>query len=116
MQRRREELGAAQTIVDEEADRFMAWLSARMVVPTLASLRAQADSISRLELEKAMRRFGVLDDRERQVMESLASGIVNKLLHQPTVRLKQEAASGDATSYTEALRFLFGLDTTAHGA
>ncbi len=93
MQRRREELGATQTIVDEEADRFMAWLSARMVVPTLASLRAQADSISRLELEKAMRRFGVLDDRERQVMESLASGIVNKLVA-PTDGASQ-AGSGE---------------------
>jgi glutamyl-tRNA reductase len=116
MQRRREELGAAQRIVDEETDRFMGWLGSRMVVPTLASLRAQADSISQNELAKAMRRFGAPSDREREVMESLASGIVNKLLHQPTVRLKQEAANGDATSYAEALRYLFGLDTNAHGA
>jgi glutamyl-tRNA reductase len=116
LERRREELGAAQLIVDQETERFMGWVSSRTVVPTLASLRAQADSISQSELAKAMRRFGTLDDREREVMESLASGIVNKLLHQPTVRLKQEAANGDATSYAEALRFLFGLDTNAHGA
>jgi glutamyl-tRNA reductase len=116
LERRREELGAAQLIVDQETERFMGWVSSRTVVPTLASLRAQADSISQSELAKAMRRFGALDDREREVMESLASGIVNKLLHQPTVRLKQEAANGDATSYAEALRFLFDLDTNAHGA
>ena len=114
--RRREEIGAVKVIVAEETTRFLAWLSARSVVPTLNSLRAQADSIGRDELEKALRRLPGLDQRSREVVESMVSGIVNKLLHQPTVRLKREAAQGDAQPYAEALQFLFGLDGSPHGS
>ena len=114
LQRRRGELGAVQCIVDEETARFMAWLASRSVVPTLNRLRAQADTISRAELDKAMRRLPALGEREREVVEALAAGIVNKLLHEPTVRLKHEAAQGNGLSYAEALQFLFGLDH--HGA
>ena len=63
-----------------------------------------------------MRQLRTLDERERAVVESLAASFVNKLLHQPTVRLKQEAAQGNGAAYAEALQFLFGLDTSAHGA
>jgi glutamyl-tRNA reductase len=114
--RRREEIGAVKGIVAEETTRFLAWLSARSVVPTLNRLREQADSIGRDELEKALRRLPGLDQRSREVVESMVSGIVNKLLHQPTVRLKHEAAQGDAQAYAEALQFLFGLDGGAHGS
>jgi glutamyl-tRNA reductase len=116
VQRRRDELGAVERIVAEEATRFLQWLSARAVVPTLKGLRAQADSIGRDELQKALRRLPDLPQREREVVESLVSGIVNKLLHQPTVRLKHEAAQGNAHGYAEALQFLFGLDGSAHGS
>ena len=116
VQRRREELGAVQAIVDMEVQRFVDWLAARAVVPTLSSLRALADSISRAELDKAMRRLGGLDEREREAVELLATSIVNKLLHQPTIRLKHEAARGNASSYADALRYLFDLDASAHGA
>ncbi len=114
--RRRDEVGAVEAIVAEEMTRFLAWLSARAVVPTLNRLRAQADSIGRDELAKALRRLPGLDERDREVVELMVSGIVNKLLHQPTVRLKHEAAQGDAQAYTEALQFLFGLDGSVHGA
>ena len=110
LQARHEELAAAQRIVSEETEEFMGWMASRSVVPTLSRLRSHADSISRAELEKAMRRLGSLSQRDREVVEALATGIVNKLLHQPTVRLKQEAAEGNGTQYAEALRFLFDLD------
>ncbi len=116
VQRRRTEIGAVQAIVDEETTRFLQWLSARTVVPTLNQLRARADTIGRDELDKALRRLPALGEREREVVTALAMGIVNKLLHQPTVQLKQAAAQGDAGVYAEALQVLFGLDMGAHGS
>ena len=95
--RRQAEIEAVQAIVEDEVNRFMAWLASRSVVPTLNQLRAQADQISRLEVDKALRHLSTLDEHGRAVVESLAASIVNKLLHQPTVRLKREAANGDAS-------------------
>lgn len=109
MERRREELGVVEMIVAEETERFLGWLSARSVVPTINRLREQAEGIGRGELERVMRRLPALGEREREAVESLASGIINKLLHEPTVRLKQEAVQGNALEYAEALQFLFGL-------
>jgi glutamyl-tRNA reductase len=112
LMRRREEVIAVEKIVDLEAERYLSWLSTRAVVPTLNRLREHAELISRAEIDRAMRRLPGLDDREREVVASLAAGIVNKLLHQPTVRLKQEAVGGNGAAYAEALQFLFGLETS----
>jgi glutamyl-tRNA reductase len=113
LERRREEILPVQRIIDEEVVKFMAWFAARAVVPTMNQLRAQAEQIRRGEFDKAMKRLPSLSERDRAVVESMAMSIVNKLLHQPTVRLKQEAASGDPQPYTDALRVLFDLDAGA---
>ena len=110
LERRRAEVVSVQGIVAEEAERYMAWLSARAVVPTLSRLREHAEIISRAEVDRVMRRHPELGAREREVVESLASGIVNKLLHQPTVRLKQQATGANGTAYAEALQYLFDLE------
>ncbi|HSH81050.1 MAG TPA: glutamyl-tRNA reductase [Herpetosiphonaceae bacterium] len=114
LRRRRDELGSVQGIVDEETARFMQWLHSRSVMPTLNQLRGMAEGIGRTELDRAFRRLGGLDQREREVVEALAMAIVNKLLHQPTIRLKQEAAQGNGAEYAEALQVLFGLDGGSH--
>lgn len=113
LERRREEFLPVQHIIDEEVNKFMAWLSARAVMPTMNQLRARAEQIRRGEVEKAMKRLPLLSERDRAVVESMAMSIVNKLLHQPTVRLKQEAVLGDPQPYTDALRVLFNLDIGA---
>ena len=113
LQRRRGELGSVRQIVDEEASRFAEWLQARSVMPTLNRFRAMAEGIGRAELDRAFRRLNELDQREREVVEGMAMAIVNKLLHQPTVRLKHEAAQGNGAEYAGALQSLFGLDDGA---
>ncbi len=55
-------------------------------------------------------RLARLSERERQAVESVTTQIVNKLLHLPTVRLKEAAAGAHGGEYAEALRHLFGLD------
>jgi glutamyl-tRNA reductase len=108
--RRRDEFQAAQTIVEAETTKFMRWLGARSVVPTINELRAHAERIRQNEVAKALRRMGPLSEREQQTIEALTQGIVNKLLHQPTVRLKEYASDGSALAYATALHELFGLE------
>jgi len=106
---RRSEAERAEAIVAAEADKFHEWQASLEIVPAIASLRARAESIREAELRKAEGMLGRLDDAERRAVESITSQIVNKLLHLPTVRLKQAAAAADGVVYAEAVRHLFGL-------
>jgi glutamyl-tRNA reductase len=106
---RRLEARKAESIVAAEADAFRAWQASLDVVPAIASLRARADEIREAELRHAESRLGQLTEPQRQAVEALASRIVDKLLHLPTVRMKQAAAAADGVVYAEAVRHLFGL-------
>ena len=106
---RREEAVRAEAIVSEEADGFRAWQLSLDVVPAIASLRARAESIRRAELERAEGRLASLSPSQRRAVEALTSQIVAKLLHQPTVRMKEAAAAADGVLYADAVRHLFGL-------
>ena len=102
---RRREAERAEAIVAEEAERFRAWQASLDVVPTIASLRARAEEIRSAELSKAN-----LSEREREAVESITTQILNKLLHLPTVRMKEAAAAADGVLYADAVRHLFGLE------
>jgi glutamyl-tRNA reductase len=106
---RRSEAERAEAIVAAEAEKFHEWQASLEIVPAIASLRARAESIREAELRKAEGMLGRLDEAERRAVESITSQIVNKLLHLPTVRLKQAAAAADGVIYAEAVRHLFGL-------
>jgi glutamyl-tRNA reductase len=106
---RRREAERAEAIVAEEAERFRAWQASLDVVPAIASLRARAEEIRTAELRKAEGRLDRLSESERSVVEAVTTQIVNKLLHLPTVRMKQAAAAADGVLYADAVRHLFGL-------
>ncbi len=108
---RRREAARAEAIVAEEAERFREWQASREVVPAIASLRAWAEEIRAAELERARGRLG-LSKTQEDAVESVTAQIVAKLLHLPTVRLKEAAAGADGGSYAQALRHLFGLGET----
>ncbi len=101
---RRREAGKAEALVAAEAERFRAWQASLDVVPAIASLRARAEEIRRAELDK----LNGLDEQERRTIETVTTQILNKLLHLPTVRMKQ-AAAAEGPGYAEALRHLFDL-------
>jgi glutamyl-tRNA reductase len=109
---RRREAARAEAIVAAEAERFRKWHASREVVPEIASLRAWAEEIRAAELERARARLGLSEDQHAAV-ESVTAQIVAKLLHLPTVRLKEAAAGANGGSYAEAVRHLFGLDDPA---
>ena len=87
------EFAKAEAIAVAEATRYREWLATRDVVPAIASLRERAEQIRRGELAKASGWLGGLSERDRDAVESLTNQIVNKLLHEPIVRLKEAAAA-----------------------
>jgi len=106
---RLKEASRAEAIVVDEAEGFREWLASRGVVPEIASLRARAEEIRAGELDRARGTLARLSERERLAVESLTSQIVNKLLHLPTVRMKEAAAGAEGASYAHTVRHLFGL-------
>ncbi len=107
---RQKEALKAEEIIAEEFGAIERWLKSLEVIPTITALRAKADEIRRLEVNKAMARLGGLGLEERELVEGLASAIVNKLLHSPLVVLKDEANSSNGALYVETVRRLFDLD------
>jgi glutamyl-tRNA reductase len=104
---RRAEAERAEQLVAEEAERFRSWRASLDVVPAIASLRARAEEIRSAELAKV---DGKVSDDERRTLESVTAQILNKLLHLPTVRMKEAAVSSDGAAYADAVRHLFGLE------
>jgi glutamyl-tRNA reductase len=92
---REAEFAQAEAITVAEAARFREWLAARDVAPLIASIRERADEIRRGELARASGRLAGLSENERKAVESLTNQIVNKLLHEPIVRLKEAAAAAE---------------------
>jgi glutamyl-tRNA reductase len=92
---RRGEATKAEEIVAGEGARFREWLASLEAVPAITSLRERAEAIRRGELAKASPRLVGLSDRERHAVESLTNQIVNKLLHQPIMRLKEVGLEDD---------------------
>jgi glutamyl-tRNA reductase len=106
---RRAEAVRAERVVAGEAERFREWQSSLAVVPAIASLRALAEEIRSHELERSRARLGRLAESDRRLVESVTAQIVNKLLHEPTVRMKEAAVTADGVVYAEVVRHLFGL-------
>jgi glutamyl-tRNA reductase len=104
---RRAEAARGEQLVAEEAARFSSWRASLDVVPAIASLRARAEEIRSAELAKV---DGRVSDAERRTLESVTAQILNKLLHLPTVRMKEAAVSADGAAYADAVRHLFGLE------
>jgi glutamyl-tRNA reductase len=106
---REREVVRAERIVAEEVVRMSDWLAGLAVVPTIARLRGAVEGIREAELVRLDGRLAELSDAQRAEVEQLTAAIVNKILHVPTVRLKELAAERDAYLYVDALQRLFDL-------
>jgi glutamyl-tRNA reductase len=105
----------AEVLVSEEVGRYIRQRAVRDQVPVLAQLRARAEQIRRAELERAMGNLGTpLSPEQAKVIEAMTSAIVNKMLHQPTAKLRA-VQSGDS-ELADAAAELFGLDGAARKA
>jgi glutamyl-tRNA reductase len=104
---------AVRRIVAAELSSFRKADRAASVVPTVVALRAKAASVVEAELARLERRLGDLDQKTRQEIAQSMGRIADKLLHGPTVRVKELAGTPGADSYETALRVLFELDPEA---
>lgn len=106
----------AEAMIEEEARLFSVWMRTRRVAPVISSLRRRAEAIRQRELEKALARLPAMDEGQREVVAAMSRAIVKKLLHEPIVRLKGEAALGNGEAAVAALEELFGLESGDDGA
>jgi glutamyl-tRNA reductase len=115
LKERRTHAQDAERIIESELAGIVAWSRGQGVVPTIKRLRQKGDSIARAEVEKAFQRLRSLGatDTMRPALDALADAVVGKLLHGPTVALKQGATSDDGWPLVDAARRLFALDDTA---
>ncbi|MEU4685354.1 glutamyl-tRNA reductase [Streptomyces xinghaiensis] len=105
-----------RTIVSEEVAAFGAAQRAAHITPTVVALRTMAADVVRSEMARLNGRLPGLDDKERAEITQTVRRVVDKLLHAPTVRVKQLAGEPGGAGYADALRELFDLDPKAVAA
>ena len=109
-------LTLVRDIVDEEVSQFRAVRRANQVTPTVVALRAQGQDVVDSELSRLRGRLpDDLDDRSREEIARAMRRVADKLLHRPTVRVKELAVEPDGEAYEAALRELFDLDPKPAG-
>lgn len=106
---REREVGAVRALVADEVRRWIDDVTAREVAPLVSALHSRAEAVRVGELERYRSRLDGLDARAREAVEAVTRGIVGKLLHDPTVRLKDVAGTAKGERLAEALRDLFDL-------
>ena len=110
-QRREQEAERVALIVDDEVHKFQTWWEALRIIPTLADLRRQSESLRERELSRTLKRLQHFSAADQEVITALSKSLVNKLLHNPVTRLKGEGKPADIQS----LRWLFRLDGNLEG-
>jgi glutamyl-tRNA reductase len=100
----------ARQLVDQEVDRFSAWLASLDVVPTIAALRTLGEDVVQQVLRENEPRWESLSDADRERVSVLARAVVQRMLHEPTLRLKGAVEGDNSYVYVQALRELFGLE------
>ncbi|HJT20610.1 MAG TPA: glutamyl-tRNA reductase [Nitrospira sp.] len=102
----------AERMVQEEVSVVRHWLQSLEVTPTIVALKSRVEDIKRAEFEKIVGRLSNLSVQERELVEAMASSIVNKLIHHTMVTLKTEVSSADGAAFVEAARRFFNLVET----
>jgi glutamyl-tRNA reductase len=106
---RRQEVVNVRRVITDELERYRLERSAREVAPLITALRARGEDVRLGELNRFRSRLGALDPETREAIEALSKGIVNKLLHDPTVVVKDSAGTARGELYADALAALFEL-------
>jgi glutamyl-tRNA reductase len=104
---------SVRRIVTDEVGAYLAKQRADRVAPTVVALRARAQQVVDVELNRLLGRLPDVDERVARELRTTVERVVDKLLHAPTVRVKELAEEPGGDSYAEALRELFALDPSA---
>lgn len=107
LEARRQHVGAARAVVDGEIERYQSASSARQVAPLIGGLHGWANGVRATELERYASRLAAMTDGDRETVEALSRSLVAKILHQPTVTLKDAAGTAKGDRLADAVRELF---------
>jgi len=110
LERRRSEMPTAEQLIAGEVTRYWDWLAGLSAVPVLRAMRDRMEEVRRRELADAMRRLQSLTPDQRAAVEELSRSLMNKFLHEPSVRLRSAAANGRGLAVIDTVRYLFGLE------
>ncbi len=109
IEQRSHEADHVRAIVHDEVERFVVEHTARQAAPLVAALHERGEQIRSAELDRFAHKLAGLDPAQRAAVEALTKGIVAKLLHQPSVRLKDDAGTPQGERNAAAVRDLFDL-------
>jgi glutamyl-tRNA reductase len=110
LESRRSNLPTAEQLIGRETERYWDWLAGLAAVPVVTDLRDQIERVRAREVSEALKRLGHLSAEDRETVEQLSRSMMNKFLHEPSVRLKSAAANGRGLGVVDAARYLFGLE------
>ena len=110
LERREEDIPAAREIIAEEVQRFWDWVAGLAAVPVVREVRDEMDRLRSTELAAALKRIGPLSPEQADAIEQFSKSLMNKFLHEPSVRLKAAAANGRGLGVVDAARYLFALE------
>lgn len=111
--RREAAVPQVEEIVAEETEAILEWLRGREVAPLIHQLRRRARVVAEAEARRTLRKLEGLDEREERLVVQMARRIANKMIHEPTVRLKAQATNGEQEAGLEMLAEIFGLGIDA---
>ncbi len=106
------EVPSVEAVVEEEVADFGRRFRELEVEPLVAEMRRQAEIVRAQELTRVFRDLGDVDPETAERIEHLSRALVKKILHEPTVRLRERAGAGEAEEVAAAVRELFGLDSS----
>jgi glutamyl-tRNA reductase len=115
LRERKRQAQQAESLVEREVAKFADRLRSLEVVPTIVSLREKLEEIRKAELSRTLSRLPAADEATRQALEALSQGIVNKILHAPTVKLRDSSKAGHGHRWIEVISELFGLGGKGRG-
>jgi glutamyl-tRNA reductase len=98
-----------EVIVRQELDDFCQWCNARRCVPVIQALQNKAEAITRAEIEQTLHRLGPLTPRQERLVQAMGKTIAGKLLHEPTVRLRELSPDEDLSTYLKLVQDLYGI-------
>jgi len=110
MKEREKEAENAMIFISQEVTKFNNWVGALDAVPTIVEIRKKAENIRKQEIEKTLKKISHLSEDDKQLLRQMSSSMINKILHKPTIKLKQKTQSEDGHVYLKAIRHLFHLD------
>jgi len=110
MKEREKEAENAMNLISHEVTKFNNWIGSLDAVPTIIEIRKKAENIRKQEMERTLKKLPHVSEDDKQLLRQMSSSMINKILHKPTIKLKQKTQSEDGHVYLKAIRHLFHLD------